>query len=141
MHNYLIQYVYYYNTLHVSSNTVLIIRRSNCINTASDIVFSVSDSLVCGGNCSISFSTCTPDRFQFLFNLHTGLVPVPSQPAHRTGSSSFSTSTPDWFQFLLNLNTGLVPVLSQPQHRTGSISFSICTPDGHLLRTVYQMLY
>jgi len=28
-----------YNTLHVSSNCVLIIRRSNCINTASGIVY------------------------------------------------------------------------------------------------------
>jgi len=37
---------------------VLIIRRSNCINTASGVVFSVSDRPVC--------------RFQFLINLHTG---------------------------------------------------------------------
>jgi len=43
MHN----YVYYYNPLYVSNNSVLIIRRSNCINTASGIVFSVSDCLVC----------------------------------------------------------------------------------------------
>jgi len=35
--------VYYYNPLHVSSITVLIIRRSHCINTASGIVFPVSD--------------------------------------------------------------------------------------------------
>ena len=34
---------YYYNPLHVSSNTVLIIRGLNYINTASGIVFSVSD--------------------------------------------------------------------------------------------------
>jgi len=49
MHNYVRQYVYYYNSLHVSSNSVLIIRRSNCINTASGIVhvFSVSDRPVC----------------------------------------------------------------------------------------------
>jgi len=40
-------YVYYYNPLHVSSNSVLIIRTSNCISTASDIVFSVSDRPVC----------------------------------------------------------------------------------------------
>jgi len=59
MHNYVIQNVYYYNPLHVSSNSVLIIRRSNCINTASGIVLSVSDRPVCrlGGN--------------FLLNLHT----------------------------------------------------------------------
>ena len=34
MHNYVIQYGYYYNPLYVSSNSVIIIRRSNCINTA-----------------------------------------------------------------------------------------------------------
>ena len=44
MHNYVILYEYYYNPLHVSSNSVLITRRSNCINTASGIVFSESDS-------------------------------------------------------------------------------------------------
>jgi len=47
MHNYVIEDVYYYNPLHVSSNSVLIIRRSNCINTASGIVLSVSDRPVC----------------------------------------------------------------------------------------------
>ena len=36
-------YYYYYYPVHVSSNTVPIIRRSNCINTASGIVFSISD--------------------------------------------------------------------------------------------------
>jgi len=126
---------------------VLITRRSNCINTASGIVFSISDRPVC---------RLRRDWFllnQFLLNLHTGrslteeIVPsqsVPSQPAHRTvtyrgtGSfsiSSFSTCTPDghlqrnWFllsQFLLNLHTGrslteeLVlshSVPSQPAHR------------------------
>ena len=101
---------------------MLITRRSNCINTASGIVFSISDRPVC---------RLRRDWFllnQFLLNLHTGrslteeIVPsqsVPSQPAHRTvtyrgtGSfsiSSFSTCTPDghlqmnWF--LLNLHTG-----------------------------------
>jgi hypothetical protein len=39
---YIIRFFYYYDPLHVSSNSVLIIRRSNCINTASGIVFSVS---------------------------------------------------------------------------------------------------
>ena len=38
MHNYVIKNVYYYNPLHVSSNTVIIIRSSNCANTASGIV-------------------------------------------------------------------------------------------------------
>jgi len=50
--------LYYYNPLHVSSNCVLIIRRSNCVNTASGIVFSVSDHPVC--------------KVDFLLNLHTG---------------------------------------------------------------------
>jgi len=53
-HNYVMYYVYYYNPLHVSSNSVLIIRRSNCITTASDIVLSVSDRPVC---------TCKPDGY------------------------------------------------------------------------------
>jgi len=44
MHNYVIWNVfYYYNPVQVSSNTVLIIRRSNYINTASGIVPSLSD--------------------------------------------------------------------------------------------------
>ena len=47
MTNWMHNYVYYYNPLHVSSNIVLIIRRSNCINTASGIVFSISDRPVC----------------------------------------------------------------------------------------------
>ena len=38
---------YYYNPLNVSSNSVLIIRRSNLINTTSGIVFCVSDSPLC----------------------------------------------------------------------------------------------
>ena len=44
-----IKHFYYYNPLflYVSSYTVLIIRRSNCINTASGIVLSLSDSPVC----------------------------------------------------------------------------------------------
>jgi len=83
MQNYVIQYVYYYNPVHVSSNNVLIIRRSNCFNTASGIVFCVSDRPVCrlrrkegrkegkkegmnegrkeGRKEGESFSTCTPD--------------------------------------------------------------------------------
>ena len=39
--------VYCYNPLHVSSITVLIIRRSNCINIAYGIVLSVSNRSVC----------------------------------------------------------------------------------------------
>ena len=43
MHNYVKQHVYYYTPLHVSSNSVLIIRRPIRINTASGIVFSVTE--------------------------------------------------------------------------------------------------
>ena len=39
--------VQYYNPVYVSSNTVLIIRISNCINTASGVVLSVSDCPLC----------------------------------------------------------------------------------------------
>ena len=90
---------------------MLIIRRSNCINTASGIVLSVSGRPVC--RLRSSFSTCTQDK-EFLLNLHTGQG-VPSQPAHRT-RSSFSTCAPDK-EFLLNLHTGQ-GVPSQPVHRT-----------------------
>ena len=55
-HNYVIEYVYYYNPLHVSSITVLIIRRSNCINTASGTVFSVSDRQVCSAHRTVTYS-------------------------------------------------------------------------------------
>jgi len=51
--------IYYCNPLHVSSNTVRIIRRSDCINTASGIVLSVSDRPVC--RLISLFSNCTPD--------------------------------------------------------------------------------
>jgi len=47
MHNYVILNVYYYKPLHVSSNTVLIIRRSNCINTAYGIILPVNDRPLC----------------------------------------------------------------------------------------------
>jgi len=46
---------YYYNPLHVSNISVLIIMRSNCINTVSGIVFTVSDRPVC------KLRTCIPD--------------------------------------------------------------------------------
>jgi len=47
--------------LHVSSNTLLIIRRSNFINTTSGTVFCASDRPVCRLRCPGSFSTRTPD--------------------------------------------------------------------------------
>jgi len=71
MHNYVIQYVYYYNPLHVSSSTVLIIRRSNFINTASGTLFSVSDRPVCRLRCTV-----IPPRTNLsLFDLNTQSVP------------------------------------------------------------------
>jgi len=105
---------------------VLIIRRSNCINTASGIVPSVSDRPVCRLRRS-SFSTCTLDGHlqrilyqMLLLNLHTGrsltedIIPdAPSQPAHRT--------------------------VTYREYYT-RCSFSTCTPDGHLQRILYQML-
>ena len=66
---------YYYNPIHVLSNSVLIIKRSDCINTASGIVFSVSDCPVCRlrrnwlGWVGVLFEST-----------------VPSQPAHWTVS-------------------------------------------------------
>ena len=56
--------------LHVSSNTVLIIRRSNFINTTSGIVRSVSDRPV-----------CRLRRNQSCVQVEKELVP--SQPAHQ----------------------------------------------------------
>jgi hypothetical protein len=50
--NYVVQNLYYYNPLHVSRNTVLIIMKTNCINIASGIVVEVEKEL--------------------LLNLHTG---------------------------------------------------------------------
>ena len=47
MHNYIVRNVYYCNPLHASSNAVHIIRRSNCINTASGTVLSLSDRPAC----------------------------------------------------------------------------------------------
>jgi len=61
MHSYAIQNIFYCNPLHVSNYTMLIIRRSNCINTASGIVLSVSDRPV-----------CRLRRNQFFLNLHAG---------------------------------------------------------------------
>ena len=58
-HNsFILQYVYY-SPLHVSSNVVLIIRRTNCINTASGIV------TLCKWLSGMQVE-------QELFDLHTG---------------------------------------------------------------------
>ena len=111
---------------------MLIIRRSNCINTASGIVYCVSDRPVCRlrRNCSF-FSTCTPE-LPLLLNLHTGTA-VPSQPAHQN-CSSFSTCTPE-LPLLLNLHTGTA-VPSQPAHQNCS-SFSTCTPEQQFLLNLH----
>ena len=45
---------------------MLIIRRSNCVNTASGIVFSVSDLPVCRLRSGVQF------KRKFLLNLHSG---------------------------------------------------------------------
>jgi len=50
---------FYYNPLHVSSNTLLIIRSSNRINTASGIVFSVSDRAACTPDGHLQRILCT----------------------------------------------------------------------------------
>jgi len=65
MHNYV-----YYNPLHVSSNSVLIISGSNCINAASVIVVSLRDHLVCRLRRKVGVQV--EKELQFLLNLHTG---------------------------------------------------------------------
>ena len=60
-------FFYYYNPLHVSGNSVLIIRRSNCVNTISGIVLSVSD-LRCAHRRSLTDSTI-PDAVLIQFDL------------------------------------------------------------------------
>ena len=47
MHNYFL--CVYFNSLHVSSNLRLIIRRINCVNTRSGICHSVSVTVSCAG--------------------------------------------------------------------------------------------
>ena len=61
--------VYYCNPLHVSNNTVLIIRRSNCINKASGIVFSVSDRPVCSLHNGRSLTESTINAVSIQFDL------------------------------------------------------------------------
>ena len=54
----LILCIFYFDSLHVSSNLVLIIRRVNCIDTTSVICHCVSDRLLCRSGRN---PTCTPD--------------------------------------------------------------------------------
>ena len=49
----------YFNSLHVSSKLMLIIRRINCINTASGICHCVSVAISSAGQKGGSFPTCT----------------------------------------------------------------------------------
>jgi hypothetical protein len=65
----------------VSSNTELIIRRSKCINTASGIVWSLTESTIPDAvliqfdllmMSTVLLETCRLRRNQFLLNLHTG---------------------------------------------------------------------
>jgi len=49
----------YFNSLHVSSNPVLIIRRISHIITTSGICHNVSVTISCAGQKGGSFSTCT----------------------------------------------------------------------------------
>ena len=53
-HNYFL--CVYFNSLYVSSNLVLIIRRINCINTASAICHSMSVTVSCAGRKRASWS-------------------------------------------------------------------------------------
>ena len=87
---------------------MLIIRRSNCINTASGIVICVSDVPVC---------RCTPER-------HLQRILYHREPAHRTVTFREHYTTE-------NLHTGLSLTENTIPERT-------CTPDGHLHRTLYQ---
>jgi hypothetical protein len=66
-HNYFL--CIYFNSLHVSSNLVLIIRRINCINTTSGICHSdVGDRFVC--RLESSFSTCTRNGHRHQRNIY-----------------------------------------------------------------------
>ena len=58
-HNYFVYMYVYFNSLHVSSIQVLIIRRFNCINTISGMSLYVGDRLV--RRFGRSVQTCVPD--------------------------------------------------------------------------------
>ena len=49
----------YFNSLHVSSKPVLIIRRNNCINTTSGICHSLSVTVLCAGRKETAHETVT----------------------------------------------------------------------------------
>jgi len=64
MHNYFL-YIYL-NSLHVSSNPVLIIRRINCINTSSGVCQSLSVTVSCAGRKGIANETVTDTEWHIL---------------------------------------------------------------------------
>ena len=113
--------------LHVSSNSVLIIRTSNCINTASGIVFSASDWEVPSqpAHQTVKVSDWEVPSQPAHRTVKVSDWEVPSQPAHRTVKVTE--------KFPLNLHTG--------RSRRLRSSLSTCTPDGHLQRILHQMLY
>ena len=139
MHNYVINVFYYYNPLHVSSNSVLIIRMSNCVNTASGIVFSVSDRPMCNLHAgrSLTETGCTPDGH------------LQRMVAHRT------VTYREWLHIGLSLTeNGCTPdghLQRLVAHRTVtyrewlhiglSLTENGCTPGGQLQKILYQMLY
>ena len=106
------EYIYCYNPLHVSSNSVLIIRRSHCINTASGIVFCVSDRPVCRlrRNCNYgvlaekecSFGVQVEKELQFRWAGWEGIA-VSVCMLKRNCSSGEQVEKQ--LQFLLNLHT------------------------------------
>ena len=49
----------YFNSLHVSSNPVLIIKRINCVNTTSGVCHSVSVTVSCSGPFRPAHETVT----------------------------------------------------------------------------------
>jgi len=57
----------YFNSLHVSSNLVLIIRRINCINTTSGICHSVLVTVSCAGHLHTKRSPTQSYMYQMLY--------------------------------------------------------------------------
>ena len=95
---------------------MLIIRKSNCINTAYGIVFPLSDLPVCRLK-GCSFSTCTLDGHlqRILYLLTRQSLTENTIPAHRTVTEN-----------------------TIPAHRTVTYrEYYTCTPDGHLQRVLY----
>jgi len=134
--------------LHVSSNSVLIIRTSNCINTASGIVFSASDWEVPSqpAHQTVKVSDWEVPSQPAHRTVKVSDLEVPSQPAHRTVKVSDWEVPSQPAHRTVKLSDWEVP--SQPAHRTVKVtekfplnlhtgrsrwlrsSLSTCTPDG-----------